>query len=87
MTAKQLDTISGFAVLIGMTQGVIPFVTRIGSLEWTPFWSLPRQLNAPLWWIASAAVVVVAFATVLACEARKRKSSVPTPPSPARSRS
>lgn len=75
MTAKQLDTYSGLALLVAVTQGVVPFVSSIESLHWTPFWALPRQLDSPARWVASVLVIAAAAAAITAFEALKRRGS------------
>lgn len=70
--AKSFDSLSGAVLLLGLAQGVVPFVAK--ALGWTPVWALPRHLDAPLWWIVSAAVIVIAATALLVIDRAKHRA-------------
>ncbi|MFI6514367.1 hypothetical protein ACIBF1_02250 [Spirillospora sp. NPDC050679] len=66
---KTYDSVSGAALIIGFYEGVLPFPAK--AFDWTPVLCLPRHLDAPYWWIVSAAVLAAAAITVQTMEALK----------------
>lgn len=57
MDAKDRRGLSDLVLLVGLYQGLLPFVAQV--FGWHPVLSLPSRLDGPAWWLVSAAVVVV----------------------------
>lgn len=78
--AAWYDALSGLVLLVGLYNGLAPFVSRWffgGDL----FLALPLRLPAPWWWIVSLAVVAL---TVVLLEGIDRaKNRAAGPPGPA----
>lgn len=70
--AKTYEGLTSLVALIGLYEGVLPFVGKL--LNWHPFLSLPLRLPAPAWWIVSAAVVVVAIALLDVLDQAKKRA-------------
>lgn len=72
MDPKTFDAVSGVVFFVGLVEGVLPFLAK--ATGWTPFFALPRYLDAPLWWIVSALVIVAAVVAIAILETAKRRS-------------
>lgn len=70
------DGASGLVWVVGVTQGVLPFLAK--AFGWAPAVLLPCRLDAPAWWIVSAAVIAAAtVALILIDGAKERTASSP----------
>jgi hypothetical protein len=68
---RDYDAVSAVAFLVGFYEGVLPFVAKV--LGWTPFLSVPSRMDAPAWWLVSAAVLVVAVVVLDRTDRAKRR--------------
>jgi hypothetical protein len=73
-TQERNDVWSSAAFLLGLTQGAVPLVTR-ALLDRAPIWAVPARLPSPWWWIASVAMVLLAFAALAALDRAKTGGS------------
>lgn len=77
--AAWYDALSGFVLLVGLYNGLAPFVSRWffgGDL----FLALPLRLPAPWWWIVSLAVVVLTVALLERIDRAKDRAAGPPGP-------
>lgn len=72
MNAKTLDTCSGAVLIVGIAEGIVPFIAK--PTGWTPVWALPRHLDAPGWWIASLLVIAACVAGIAVLERLKQRA-------------
>jgi hypothetical protein len=66
------DTASALVLLVGIYNGLAPFVARL-VLDSDLFLALPLRLPAPWWWIASLAVLALTVAALVALDAAKQR--------------
>jgi hypothetical protein len=69
---RAYDTASAVVFLIGIYNGVAPFIARFvfgGNL----LLALPMRLPSPWWWITSTAVIVAAFALLVMIDQAKER--------------
>lgn len=71
--AKTYDGLSSLVFLIGIYEGVVPFVIKI--FGWHQRLAFPARLAAPAWWIVSLAVIVVAAVLLDALEKAKIRAA------------
>ena len=74
--SKTYEGLTSLVFLIGLYEGVLPFVGTL--LNWHPFLSMPLGLSAPAWWIVSAAVIVVAIALLEVIDRAKKRAGEAT---------
>jgi len=73
-TAALFDVASAVVFLVGLYNGVAPFVSRL-VFDGDLFLAFTLRLRAPWWWITSIAVLVVtAGLLILIDEAKERRS-------------
>lgn len=73
--SKTYEGLTSLVFLIGLYEGVLPFVGKL--LHWHPLLSMPLRLSAPAWWIVSAAVIVVAIALLEVIDRAKTRAGEP----------
>ena len=66
------DTASALVLLVGVYNGLAPFVARL-VLDSDLFLALPLRLPAPWWWIVSLAVLAVTVVALGALDAARRR--------------
>lgn len=66
------DTASDLVLLVGVYNGLAPFVARL-VLDSDLFLALPLRLPAPWWWVVSLAVLAVTVAALGALDAARRR--------------
>jgi len=72
--ANAYDAASGLVFLVGIYNGVGPFVGRL-LLNDGLLLALPLRLSAPWWWITSLAVIVASFALLAVIDEAKQRAS------------
>ncbi|WP_018684994.1 hypothetical protein [Actinokineospora enzanensis] len=71
MDERGYDGLQGLVFLVGIWEGLIPFVARI--FDWHPFLAFPLRLPSPLWWIVSGAVVVISMVCLELLDRAKKR--------------
>lgn len=66
------DVLSGLVLLIGVYNGVAPFVARL-VFDGNLLFALPLRLAAPWWWVTSLAVIAVAVVLLAVIDAAKQR--------------
>lgn len=66
------DAVSGLVLLVGVYNGVAPFVARL-VFDGNLLLALPLRLSAPWWWISSLVVIVVSVVLLALIDAAKER--------------
>jgi hypothetical protein len=81
---KAYEGLSALVFLVGIYQGVVPFVVRLlAGEDGRQFLSLPTRLDGPWWWVAAIASLAVA-AVLLELIDRAKKRALANPPGASR---
>lgn len=70
--ASGYDALSGAVFLVGIYNGVAPFVARL-LLDGDLLLALPLRLPAPWWWITSLVVIVATFVLLALIDVAKQR--------------
>ncbi|PPK69502.1 hypothetical protein V5P93_006851 [Actinokineospora auranticolor] len=73
MDQKAYDGLQTVVLLVGVWEGLIPFVAKI--FGWRPFLAFPLHLPDPLWWIVSGAVIVISLVLLELLDRAKKQST------------
>ncbi|WP_051114820.1 hypothetical protein [Actinokineospora enzanensis] len=76
MDQRGYDGLQSAVFLVGIWEGLVPFASKV--FGWEPSLALPLRLPSPLWWIVSAAVVVLSMAMLEILDRAKRRTATPT---------
>lgn len=68
------DALSGLVLLVGLYNGVAPFVARL-LFDTDLLLALPLRLAAPWWWLTSLAVIAISFLLLTSIDNAKRRCS------------
>ncbi len=68
---KSYDGLSAVVFLVGLHEGVMPFVAKLWDGK--PKLSLPTRLPSPAWWLVSASVIVVGFLLLWWIDSAKKR--------------
>ena len=68
---KSYDGLSSVVFIAGIYEGVVPFLAKLVGIR--PFLAFPARLGAPLWWLVSGAVIVVATGLLWAIDVAKTR--------------
>lgn len=68
---KSQDAILTVVLLVGVYEGVMPFVAKL--FGWHPVLALPLLLPDPTWWIVSSSVIVVALTLLMGMDADRKR--------------
>lgn len=70
---RTYDTASGVVFLVGIYNGVVPFIARLVFDRDRLLLALPLRLPAPWWWITSLTVIVATIALLAAIDQAKQR--------------
>lgn len=70
---KTYDGLSSLVFLVGIYEGVLPFVGKL--FGWHLKLALPLQLDGPWWWLVSIAVLIVAVALLERIDRAKKRAA------------
>ncbi len=66
------DVASGIVFLVGIYNGIAPFVSRL-IFDGNLLLAMPLRLPSPWWWVTSLAVVVVAILLLIVIDEAKQR--------------
>jgi hypothetical protein len=66
------DALSGVVFLVGIYNGVAPFIARL-VFDGDLLWALPLRLSTPWWWITSLVAIVATIALLALIDGAKQR--------------